>query len=144
MLFSSGKAKSGFPANFFSRKRVCLFLELEKVSMGHGCPRLLFWTNGRTHGRTHGRTDRRTDGHGQRLMPFHILRIAGAYWDKIVGGVALTRYLMSISFCSNLAQKWLSSNCEKSDKNWSEGYIEMSCTSSVLDKNNSKVSKGLG
>ena len=27
MLFSSGKAKSGFPANFFSRKRVCLFLE---------------------------------------------------------------------------------------------------------------------
>ena len=26
-------------------------------------------------------------------------------WDKIVGGVALTRYLMSISFCSNLAQK---------------------------------------
>ena len=38
----------------------------------------------------------------------------------------------------------LSSNCEKSDKNWSEGYIQMSCTSSVLDKNNSKVSKGLG
>ena len=38
-------------------------------------------------------------------------------WDKIVGGVALTRYLMSISFCSNLAQKRLSSNCEKSDKN---------------------------
>ena len=26
-------------------------------------------------------------------------------WDKNVGGVALTRYLMSISFCSNLAQK---------------------------------------
>ena len=43
-----------------------------------------------------------------------------------------------------LAQKWLSSNCEKSDKNWSEGYIQMSCTFSVLDKNNSKVSKGLG
>ena len=40
-----------------------------------------------------------------RLMPFHILLIAGAYWDKIVGGVALTRYLMSVSFCSNLAQK---------------------------------------
>ena len=55
--------------------------------------------------RTHARTDGRTDGHGQRLMPFHILRIAGAYWDQIVGGVALTRYLMSISFCSNLAQK---------------------------------------
>ena len=36
-------------------------------------------------------------------MPFHILQIAGAYWDKIVGGVALTRYLMSIRFCSNLA-----------------------------------------
>ena len=31
----------------------------------------------------------------------------------IVGGVALTRYLMSISFCSNLGQKGLSSNCAK-------------------------------
>ena len=60
---------------------------------------------GRTDARTDRRTDGRTDGHGQGLMPFHILRIAGAYWDKIVGGVALTRYLMSISFCSNLAQK---------------------------------------
>ena len=48
-------------------------------------------------GRTDARTDGRTDGHGQRLMPFHILRIAWAYWDKIAGGVALTRYLMSIS-----------------------------------------------
>ena len=27
MLFSSGKVKSGFPANFFSRKHACLFLE---------------------------------------------------------------------------------------------------------------------
>ena len=66
--------------------------------------------------RKDARTHARTDGHGQRLMPFHILRIAGAYWDKIVGGVALTRYLMFISFCSNLAQKWLSSNCEKVTK----------------------------
>ena len=31
MLFSSGKAKSGFPANFFSRKRACLFLERAKA-----------------------------------------------------------------------------------------------------------------
>ena len=27
---------------------------------------------------THGRTDGQTDGHGQRLMPFRILRIVGA------------------------------------------------------------------
>ena len=27
ILFSSGRAKTGFPANFFSRKRACLFLE---------------------------------------------------------------------------------------------------------------------
>ena len=38
-------------------------------------------------------------------------------WDKIVGEVALTRYLMSINFSSSIAQKLLSSNCEKSDKN---------------------------
>ena len=67
-------------------------------------PAIKHWV-GCTDARTDGQTDGLTDGHGQRLMPFHILRIAGAYWDKIVGGVALTRYLMSISFCSNLAQK---------------------------------------
>ena len=29
-------------------------------------------------GQTHGRTDEQTDGHGQRSMPFRILRMAGA------------------------------------------------------------------
>ena len=45
--------------------------KLEKVSMGHGCPRLLFL--------------------------FHLQLNIG----YTIGGFVLPRYLMSISFCSN-------------------------------------------
>ena len=36
------------------------------------------YNDGRTDAQTDARTDGRTDGHGQRLMPFRILRMAGA------------------------------------------------------------------
>ena len=49
-----------------------LIKKLEKVSMGHGCPRLLFLQ----------------------------CKVSKGF-SKIVGGFVLTRYLISISFCSN-------------------------------------------
>ena len=38
-------------------------------------------------------------------------------WYKTVGGVAPTRYPLSIHFVIDNAGKWLSSTCEKSNKN---------------------------
>ena len=39
---------------------------------------------------THARTDGQTDGHGQRLMPFRILRIAGGI--KISRLIKINKY----------------------------------------------------
>ena len=62
--------------------------------------------------------------------------------DKIVGGVALTRYhklLVVVEPQNDKVQ-----TVKKVTKISLEGYIQMPCTSSVLDKNTCKVSKGFG
>ena len=57
---------------------------------------------------------------------------------KTVGGVAHTRYPLSIYF---EPENWLSSKCWKGDKNQSEDYIQTTCLSLDHDKNTCKVSK---
>ena len=57
---------------------------------------------------------------------------------KTVRGVALTRDTLCLY---NQGEKWLSSQCRKSDKNWSNNYVQSTCTSSYHEKNTCKVSK---
>ena len=40
-------------------------------------------------------------------------------------------------------EKWLSWQCQKSDKNWSNNYVQSTCTSSYHEENTCKVSKQL-
>ena len=57
---------------------------------------------------------------------------------KTVRGVALTRDTLCLY---NQGEKWLSSQCRKSDKNWSNNYVQSTCTSSYHEENTCKVSK---
>ena len=59
---------------------------------------------------------------------------------KTVRGVALTRDTLCLY---NQGEKWLSSQCRKSDKNWSNNYVQSTCTSSYHEENTCKVSKQL-
>ena len=59
-------------------------------------------------------------------------------WYKNVRGVALTRDTLCLY---NQGEKWLSSQCRKSDKNWSNNYVKSTCTSSYHEENTCKVSK---
>ena len=59
-------------------------------------------------------------------------------WYKTVRGIALTRDTLCLY---NQGEKWLSSQCQKSDKNWSNNYVQSTCTSSYHEKNTCKVSK---
>ena len=54
---------------------------------------------------------------------------------KTVGGVAFTRY--PVSKCLSPKTTTGKSELQKSDKNLSEDYSKMSCTSSDLEKNRS-------
>ena len=58
---------------------------------------------------------------------------------KIVWGVALTRYLLSIHW----GRKRISSQSGKSDKKLYNNYIQTTCTSSYHDENTCNVSKKL-
>ena len=57
---------------------------------------------------------------------------------KTVRGVALTRGINCLYIKD---EKWLSSQCRKSDKKWSNNYIQTTCTSSYHYENIRKVSK---
>ena len=59
-------------------------------------------------------------------------------WYKTVRGVALTRDTLCLY---NRGEKWQSSQCRKSDKNWSNNYVQSTCTSSYHEENTCKVSK---
>ena len=59
-------------------------------------------------------------------------------WYKTVRGVALTRDTLCLY---NQGEKWLSSQWRKSDKNWSNNYVQSTCTSSYHEENTCKVSK---
>ena len=59
-------------------------------------------------------------------------------WYKTVRGVALTRDTLCLY---NQGEKWLSSQCQKSDKIWSNNYVQSICTSSYHEENTCKVSK---
>ena len=59
-------------------------------------------------------------------------------WYKTVRGVAITRDTLCLY---NQGEKWLSSQCRKSDKNWSNNYVQSTCTSSYHEENTCKVSK---
>ena len=59
-------------------------------------------------------------------------------WYKTVRGVALTRDTLCLY---NQGEKWLSSQSRKSDKNWSNNYVQSICTSSYHEENTCKVSK---
>ena len=59
-------------------------------------------------------------------------------WYKTVRGVVLTRDTLCLY---NQGEKWLSSQCRKSDKNWSKNYVQSTCTSSYHEENTCKVSK---
>ena len=61
-------------------------------------------------------------------------------WYKTVRGVALTRDTHCLY---NQGEKWLSWQCRKSDKNWSNNYVQSTCTSSYHEENTCKVSKQL-
>ena len=84
----------------------------------------------------------------QQLLPIHmhILVPWGKHakfqnnWYKTVRGVALTRDTLCLY---NQGEKWLSSQCRKSDKNWSNNYVQSTCTSSYYEENTCKVSKQL-
>ena len=59
-------------------------------------------------------------------------------WYKTVRGVAL----ITSTHCLHIqGEKWLSSQCRKSDKNWSNNYVQSTCTSSYHEENTCKVSK---
>ena len=61
-------------------------------------------------------------------------------WYKTVRGVALT----TSTHCLYIqGEKWLSSQCRKSNQNWSNNYIQSICTSSYHKKNTCKVWKQL-
>ena len=60
---------------------------------------------------------------------------------KILGGVAFTRYQLSICFGRSWAEKWLSSKCEKSDKNSLRIKAKAHAHLRTLAKNTCKVSK---
>ena len=61
-------------------------------------------------------------------------------WYKTVRGVALT----TSTHCLYIqGEKWLSSQCRKSDKNWSNNYVQSTCTSSYYEENTCKVWKQL-
>ena len=57
---------------------------------------------------------------------------------KTVRGVVLTRGTNCLYIKS---EKWLSSQCGKSDKKWSNNYIQTTCTSSYHEENTCKVWK---
>ena len=59
---------------------------------------------------------------------------------KTVRGVALTRDTLCLY---NQGEKWLSWQCRKSDKNWSNNYVQSTCTSSYHEENTCKVWKQL-
>ena len=59
-------------------------------------------------------------------------------WYKTVRGVALTRDTLCLY---NQGEKSLGSQCRKSDKNWSNNYVQSTCTSSYHEENTCKVSK---
>ena len=59
-------------------------------------------------------------------------------WYKTVRGVGLRRDTHCLY---NQGEKWLSSQCRKSDKNWSNNYVQSKCTSSYHEENTCKVSK---
>ena len=59
-------------------------------------------------------------------------------WYKTARGVALTRDTLCLYI---QVEKWLSWQCRKSDKNWSNNYVQSTCTSSYHEKNTCKVSK---
>ena len=59
-------------------------------------------------------------------------------WYKTVRGVALTRDTLCLY---NQGEKWLSSQCRKSDKNWSNNYVQSTCISSYHEENTCNVSK---
>ena len=59
-------------------------------------------------------------------------------WYKTARGVALTRDTHCLY---NQGEKWLSWQCRKSDKNWSNNYVQSTCTSSYHEENTCKVSK---
>ena len=59
-------------------------------------------------------------------------------WYKTVRGIALTRDSLCLY---NQGEKWLSSQCRKSDKNWSNNYVQSKCISSYNEENTCKVSK---
>ena len=59
-------------------------------------------------------------------------------WYKTVREVALT----TSTHCLYIqGEKWLSSQCRKSDKNWSNNYVQSTCTSSYHEENTCKVWK---
>ena len=60
---------------------------------------------------------------------------------KTVGGVAPTRYPLSIHFVIDNVGKMAKFNLQKSDKKTSEDYIQTTCISSDHDKYTSEVSK---
>ena len=60
---------------------------------------------------------------------------------KTVGGVAPTRYLLSIYIVIDNALKWLSSTCEKSNKKKFENNIRTTCIATDHDQKTSEVSK---
>ena len=57
---------------------------------------------------------------------------------KTVRGVALTNGTNCLYI---KGEKWLSSQCEKSNNKWSNNYIQTTCTSSYQDENICKVTK---
>ena len=57
---------------------------------------------------------------------------------KTVRGVALTRGTNCLYI---IGEKWLSSQCGKSNKKWSNNYIQTTCISSYHEENICKVSK---
>ena len=59
-------------------------------------------------------------------------------WYKTVRGVALTRDTHGLYY---QGEKWLSWQCQKSNKNWSNNYVQSTCTSSYHEENTYKVSK---
>ena len=61
-------------------------------------------------------------------------------WYKTVRGVALT----TNTHCLYIqGEKWQSLQCLKSDKTWSNNYVQSTCTSSYHEENTCKVSKQL-
>ena len=80
----------------------------------------------------------------QQLCPIHmhilIPRRKHMQSFKTIG----TKLLTTSTHCLYIQdEKWLSSQCRKSDKNWSNNYVQSTCTSSYHEKNTCTVSKQL-